>query len=243
MKVNKTENDASEFLETQNLGVVVYCASSPQIGQNYFEAAERLGQLFAEQGIAVINGAGKQGLMGALNDSTLAHGGTSIGVIPKFMVDAGWCHESLTRTILTDTIHERKSLMAEISNAAIALPGGIGTLEELAEIITWKQLGLYNKPIIIMNINGYYDLLLGFLDKMMTEQFMDPGFPYGILCFPNMTKKSCNFAKIYDNPCSIRFAIQRSIPLHFSSSGSLWLLKPILSLSAFLRIKLLLTIH
>lgn len=174
MKVNKTENDASEFLETQNLGVVVYCASSPQIGQNYFEAAERLGQLFAEQGIAVINGAGKQGLMGALNDSTLAHGGTSIGVIPKFMVDAGWCHESLTRTILTDTIHERKSLMAEISNAAIALPGGIGTLEELAEIITWKQLGLYNKPIFIININGYYDLLLRFLDKMMTEQFMNP---------------------------------------------------------------------
>jgi hypothetical protein len=92
------------------------------------------------------------------------------------MVDAGWCHENLTETIFTDTIHERKSLMAEISCAAIALPGGIGTLEELAEIITWKQLGLYNKPIIIMNINGYYDLLLGFLDKMMTEQFMNPDY-------------------------------------------------------------------
>lgn len=176
MKVNKTGNDTSEFSWSQNSGVVVYCASSAQIDPTYFEAAKRLGQLCAEQGISVINGAGKQGLMGALNDSTLAHGGTAIGIIPQFMADAGWCHESLTETIFTDTIHERKSLMAEISDAAIALPGGIGTLEELAEIITWKQLGLYNKPIIIMNINGYYDLLLSFLDKMMTEQFMNPGY-------------------------------------------------------------------
>ena len=176
MKVNKTENDTSEFSWSQNSGVVVYCASSPQIGQDYFEAAERLGQLCAEQGIAVINGAGKQGLMGALNDSTLAHGGTAIGIIPQFMVEAGWCHESLTDTIFTDTIHERKSLMAEISDAAIALPGGIGTLEELSEIITWKQLGLYNKPIVIININGYYDLLLHFLDKMISEQFMNPDY-------------------------------------------------------------------
>jgi hypothetical protein len=176
MKASKTENDASEFLRLQNSGVVVYCASSPQIGQEYFEAAERLGQLCADQGIAVINGAGKQGLMGALNNSTLAHGGTAIGIIPQFMVDAGWCHENLTETIFTETIHERKSLMAEISDAAFALPGGIGTLEELSEIITWKQLGLYNKPIIIVNINGYYDLLLRFLDKMMSEQFMNPDY-------------------------------------------------------------------
>ena len=176
MKVNKTENDTSEILRLQNSGVVVYCASSPQIGQEYFEAAERLGQLCADQGIAVINGAGKQGLMGALNNSTLAHGGTAIGIIPQFMVDAGWCHENLTETIFTETIHERKSLMAEISDAAIALPRGIGTLEELSEIITWKQLGLYNKPIVIININGYYDLLLRFLDKMMSEQFMNPDY-------------------------------------------------------------------
>ena len=176
MKVNKTENDTSEFLKLENSGVVVYCASSAQIDPTYFEAAKRLGQLCAEQGIAVINGAGKQGLMGALNDSILAHGGTTLGIIPQFMVDAGWCHESLTETIFTDTIHERKSLMAKISNAAIALPGGIGTLEELAEIITWKQLGLYNKPIIIININGYYDLLLGFFDKMISEQFMSSAY-------------------------------------------------------------------
>ena len=152
--------------------VVVYCASSPQIDQHYFDAATRLGELLALNGITCINGAGKEGLMGALNDSVLKHGGKVKGIIPAFMVEAGWGHDYLTETIITETIHERKAAMAHYSNAAIALPGGIGTLEELAEIITWKQLGLYHNPIVLLNINHYYDHLLSFFDRMMKEKFM-----------------------------------------------------------------------
>jgi uncharacterized protein (TIGR00730 family) len=92
------------------------------------------------------------------------------------MVEAGWCHESLTETIITETIHERKEQMARLSDAAIALPGGIGTLEELAEIITWKQLGLFKNPVIILNTNNYYDPLLDFLERMIEQKFMNPSY-------------------------------------------------------------------
>lgn len=152
--------------------VVVYCASSSQIDPHYFAAATQLGALLAVNRITCINGAGKQGLMGALNDSVLRHGGKVKGVIPRFMVDAGMGHNHLTETIITDTIHERKAAMIYHSDAAVALPGGVGTLEELAEIITWKQLGLYSNPIVLLNINHYYDHLLAFFDKMIEEKFM-----------------------------------------------------------------------
>jgi uncharacterized protein (TIGR00730 family) len=146
------------------------------VGEVYLDAAQRLGQLLAENGITCVNGAGNQGLMGALNDSIIQHGGTTKGVIPRFMVDAGWCHERLSETIITETIHERKECMANLSEAAIALPGGLGTLEELAEILTWKQLGLYTHPVIILNVNGYYNKLLQFFDQMIAEKFMNDGF-------------------------------------------------------------------
>lgn len=158
--------------ETQR-AVVVYCASSSQVNRCYFEAAERLGELLAAKDIICINGAGKQGLMGALNDSVMRHGGTVKGIIPQFMVDAGWCHEQLSETIITQTIHERKEQMARAADAVVALPGGVGTLEELAEIITWKQLGLYGNPVIILNINNYYKPLLSFLEKMIEENFLN----------------------------------------------------------------------
>lgn len=159
-------------MENGNKEVVVYCASSAEIDQIYFVAASRLGVLLAENGITCINGAGKQGLMGALNDAVLEHGGRVKGIIPRFMVDAGWGHDLLTEIIITETIHERKAAMAKSADAAIALPGGVGTLEELAEIITWKQLGLYQKPIIILNTDNYYESLLLFLEKMIQEKFM-----------------------------------------------------------------------
>lgn len=152
--------------------VVVYCASSPLIDKSYYDAAERLGELLAESGIICINGAGKQGLMGALNDSIIRHGGIIKGVIPRFMVNAGWCHEQLNETIITQTIHERKERMAREACAVVALPGGMGTLEELAEIIAWKQLGLYNNPVIILNTKDYFHPLLTFFDKMTKEKFM-----------------------------------------------------------------------
>ncbi len=152
--------------------VVLYCASSPQIEPSYIEAAKELATILVENNITCITGAGKTGLMGALNDTIIENGGIAKGVIPQFMFDAGWHHSNLSELIVTKDIHERKKQMADFSVAAIALPGGLGTLEELAEILTWKQLNLYNKPIIILNTNGYYDFLLAYLDKMVDEKFM-----------------------------------------------------------------------
>lgn len=154
--------------------VCVYSASSTQIAPVYFHAAQELGQLMAKQHINLINGAGCLGLMSAISDATLAAGGTVTGVIPHFMVEQGWHHKGLTRLIETETMHERKRTMADLSDGIIALPGGCGTLEELLEIITWKQLGLYLKPIVILNINGFYNPLLQMLEHAIEEHFMRP---------------------------------------------------------------------
>ncbi len=167
----KNINDDSS-LNTNELAVVVYSASSDAIDKVYVEAAARLGELLAKDNITCINGGGNLGLMGAVIDSVLSHGGKVKGVIPKFMVDSGWCHQNLSEQIVTNTMHERKQKMAEMSNAAIALPGGVGTLEELLEIITWKQLGLYKHPIIILNTNNYYSSLLKMFDNMIEQNFM-----------------------------------------------------------------------
>ena len=152
--------------------VCVYSASSTQIAPVYFEVAEELGRLLARKRINLINGAGCIGLMAATSNAALAEGGTVTGVIPRFMVEQGWHHQGLTRLVETDTMHERKQLMAEMSDGVIALPGGCGTLEELLEIITWKQLGLYLKPIVILNIDGYYNPLLEMLKNAIDGNFM-----------------------------------------------------------------------
>ena len=152
--------------------VCVYCASSTQIAPVYFEAAEELGHLLGERKLRVINGAGNIGLMCTVSDATLEAGGTVTGVIPRFMVEQGWYHKGLTERIEVDTMHERKQLMADMADAVIALPGGCGTLEELLEIITWKQLGLFLNPIVILNVNHFYDSLLEMLQKAVDENFM-----------------------------------------------------------------------
>lgn len=152
--------------------VCVYSASSTKIDKVYFDAAIELGKILAAKKINIINGAGCLGLMSAISDSALNAGGSVTGIIPKFMVEQNWHHKGLTRMIETETMHERKSLMAEMSDASIALPGGCGTLEELLEVITWKQLGLYLKPIVILNINGYFNPLLEMLNKAIEENFM-----------------------------------------------------------------------
>lgn len=154
--------------------VCVYSASSTKIASAYFEAATELGRLLAIKGINLINGAGSIGLMAAASDAALAAGGTVTGVIPRFMVEQGWHHMGLTRLVETDTMHERKQLMAGMADAVIALPGGCGTMEELLEIITWKQLGLYLNPIIILNVDGFYDPLLTMLHQAVEQQFMRP---------------------------------------------------------------------
>lgn len=152
--------------------ICVYCASGSNIRKVFFDAADALGKQLAGRGIGCVCGAGREGLMGRLTDAALAAGGKVTGVIPRFMVDNGWCHKSLSETIVTADMHERKQLMAKISDGAIALPGGCGTMEELLELITWKQLGLYAKPIVILNVDHYYDPLLAMLDAAIGEHFM-----------------------------------------------------------------------
>lgn len=152
--------------------VCVYCASSTKIDPLYFEAARRLGTLLAERHIRLVNGAGTIGLMRSVADAVLENGGEAIGVIPKFMVEQGWQHTGMTQLIEVSGMHERKQTMANLSDAVIALPGGCGTLEELLEIITWKQLGLYLNPVVILNTNGFFDPLLEMLEKAIDENFM-----------------------------------------------------------------------
>lgn len=153
--------------------VCTYCASSTKIAPCYFQAAEELGRLLAQEKIQIINGAGNIGLMAAISDAAaLQAGGKVTGVIPHFMIEQGWNHTGLTQTIAVENMHERKQTMADLSDAVIALPGGCGTLEELLEIITWKQLGLYLNPIVILNTNHFFDPLLNMLDKAIAENFM-----------------------------------------------------------------------
>ena len=152
--------------------VCVYSASSTKINPVYFKAAEELGGLLAEHHIRLINGAGSIGLMRAVADAVLKNGGEVTGVIPRFMVEQNWQHTGLTELIEVESMHERKQKMANLSDGIIALPGGCGTLEELLEIITWKQLGLYLNPIIILNVNGFFDPLLEMLGKAIDENFM-----------------------------------------------------------------------
>ena len=152
--------------------VCVYSASSTKINPVYFKAAEELGSLLAEHHIRLINGAGSIGLMCAVADAVLKNGGEVTGVIPRFMVEQNWHQTGLTELIEVESMHERKQKMANLSDGIVALPGGCGTLEELLEIITWKQLGLYLNPIVILNVNGFFDPLLEMLGKAIDENFM-----------------------------------------------------------------------
>ena len=154
--------------------VCVYSASSTKIAPVYFAVAEELGQLLALRGINLINGAGSIGLMAATSNACLEAGGTVTGVIPHFMVEENWHHKGLTQLIETETMHERKQTMAELSDGVIALPGGCGTMEELLEIITWKQLGIYLNPIVILNIDDFYNPLLEMLQRAIDGNFMRP---------------------------------------------------------------------
>ena len=152
--------------------VCVYCASSDNLDEIYTKDAEILGTLLGKRNINVINGAGRRGLMRVVSDAALSAGGTVTGVIPDFMCENGWCHQNLTEIIRTKTMHERKKTMADMSDAAIALPGGYGTLEELLEIITWRQLRLYSNPVIILNTNNYYTPLFEMFRRATEQNFM-----------------------------------------------------------------------
>lgn len=152
--------------------VCVYCASSSKINPIYFEMAEKLGEIFANNNTELIYGGGSVGLMGKLADTIMDAGGKVTGVIPRFMCEVEWQHNSISDLIITETMHERKEKMATLADAVVALPGGCGTIEELMEVITWKQLGIFNKPIVILNVNNYYSHLIAQLEQSIDEHFM-----------------------------------------------------------------------
>jgi len=152
--------------------VCVFAASSSRIDPAYATAAAELGAAFAVENVHAVFGGGGIGLMGIFADNLLAGKGQITGVIPGFMINEGWGHNEVKDMIVTSDMSERKKTIFAMSDAAVALPGGVGTLEELTEVITLKQLGQFNKPIIIVNVNGFYDHLIDFFDHMVRGHFM-----------------------------------------------------------------------
>lgn len=154
--------------------VCVYCASNPGNNPAYIELAQTLGRLLAARGHTVVFGGGRVGLMGALADAALGAGGKVIGVMPHALVQREAAHRGLTELHIVDSMHERKAMLAQLADGFIALPGGIGTLEELFETWTWGHLGVHNKPIGLLDVAGYWHSLVEFLDHVGTEGFMRP---------------------------------------------------------------------
>lgn len=152
--------------------ICVFCGSKKGNDPAYEKAASNLGHLLADAGYNLVYGGGKVGLMGALADAVLANGGKVTGVIPQFLLDLEVGHTGITELVVVDSMHTRKQKMATLSDAFIAMPGGYGTLEELAEILTWTQLDIITKPVTILNINGYYDSLLSMMDEMVKKGFL-----------------------------------------------------------------------
>jgi len=154
--------------------ICVFCGSSTGARPAYVAAARQLGRTLAARGIGVVFGGGKVGLMGALADAALAAGGQAIGVIPEALVAREIAHNGLTELRVVRSMHERKTLMADLLDAFIALPGGYGTLEEFWEAVTWTQLGIHKKPCGLLNVEGYYDPMLAFLERAVADRFIRP---------------------------------------------------------------------
>ena len=152
--------------------ICVYCGSNFGDRDSYLEAAQSLAAEMAVQGITLVYGGGNVGLMGAVADAALAAGGKVIGVMPQALVDKEIAHTGLSGLRVVESMHERKSLMAELADAFIALPGGLGTLEEFCEVATWTQLGFHQKACGLLNIEGFYDGLLAFLNHATAEKFI-----------------------------------------------------------------------
>ncbi|TDF85187.1 TIGR00730 family Rossman fold protein [Pseudomonas sp. H9] len=154
--------------------VCVFCGASTGVSPAYREAAIALGQTIAQRGLTLVYGGGAVGLMGIVADAAMAAGGEVIGIIPQALKDAEVGHSGLTRLEIVDGMHARKARMAELSDAFVALPGGLGTLEELFEVWTWGQLGYHAKPLGLLDVNGFYSKLGSFLDHVVDEGFVRP---------------------------------------------------------------------
>jgi uncharacterized protein (TIGR00730 family) len=154
--------------------VCVFCGSSPGRDPMYLDAADRLGRAIARRGWEIVYGGAHVGLMGRVADAALAEGGRVVGVIPRSMVEREIAHTRLSELLVVTSMHERKAMMERLADGFIALPGGMGTLEEICEIFTWGQLGLHAKPCALMNVGGYYDPFLQMLDRAVGAGFLKP---------------------------------------------------------------------
>lgn len=180
--------------------VCVYCASSRQCDPAYHDAAYELGREMALNNVTIVYGGGLVGSMGAMANAALAHGGKVVGILPQFMHELEWGHTSLTELRVVNDIHERKRLMISEVDAVIALPGGCGTLEELFEAITWKRLGLYSGPIVMVNTLDFFKPCIELLERCIEQRFMDP--------------RHATMWSVVDRPAQVLDAIHRAPPWH-----------------------------
>lgn len=182
----------------------VYCASSAGTDPAYVQAASKLGSQMASAGWGLVYGGAQIGLMGAVADAVLAQDGEAIGILPGFLSNKEVAHKGLTSLQIVPDMHQRKALMAEKADAFLVLPGGIGTLEELFEILTWAQLKLHNKPIVVVNQNGYYDLLLAFMDHQISQGFLKPVNQQLLWVEPNV---EAAFQRVQENTGDIHTSV------------------------------------
>ncbi len=157
---------------TPNFSLCVYCGSRPGVDLHYAQAARDVGAWIGRHGGQLVYGGGQNGLMGIVADATTAAGGSVVGIIPQFMVEREWARPSCDELHIVSTMHERKQMMVDRADAFVALPGGIGTFEEFFEAWTWRQLGYHNKPVGLLNLGGYYNDLLKFLQSSVSQGFM-----------------------------------------------------------------------
>lgn len=187
--------------------ICVYCASSDAIHPGYFEATGKLAEIFCTHSIGVVYGGGGSGLMGHLATTMLSHSGKVKGIMPHFMKEIEWAHKNVTEWQFVSDMHERKRSFLEHADAVVALPGGVGTFEELLEVITWKKLGLFTKPIVILNARSYYDPLIEMLSRSIAEGFMGEihGTMYEVVNTPEEVLPAIDRSAPWDEN-AIRFA-------------------------------------
>lgn len=159
-------------MPSPSFSLCVYCGSRPGADPAYAQVARSVGEWIGRHGGQLVYGGGRNGLMGVVADATLSAGGRVLGIIPTALVEKEWAHHGCSELLVVENMHERKRLMAEHADAFLALPGGIGTLEEFFEVWTWRQLGYHDKPVGLLNLGGYYDGLMAFLNISVQQQFM-----------------------------------------------------------------------
>ncbi|HEY3243221.1 MAG TPA: TIGR00730 family Rossman fold protein [Phycisphaerae bacterium] len=178
-------------------GVTVFCSSSNAVAPVYRAAAAELGRVLVARGAVIVYGGGSVGLMGVLADAGLAAGGRVVGVIPRQLVAAEIAHAGLTEQIVVETMHERKAIMSERAAGYVILPGGFGTYEEFFEVVTWKQLGMHDKPIVLLNVEGFFDPLLGQIERAVAERMIKPEYA-GLIAVRRTVEQVIGYLEAYE---------------------------------------------